>query len=175
MQQGKKNRLFLLGFMGSGKTHVGKKLSKRLGIPFLDLDDYIESTHGQSINEIFVAKGETGFRLLERAALHYTGTLDSVIIGCGGGTPCFFDNMEWMNRHGKTCYLNYPVTILFNRLKTRKAKRPLLKEMDDDRLLGFIKEKLEERNEYYLQAKYHYVPNQKKTEAVDVIEKLIEW
>ncbi len=163
-------RLYLLGFMGSGKSHVGKKLSARLNIPFIDLDDYIVRQEQKSINQIFQEKGEAGFRQIEKQCLINTGKMPNVIIGCGGGTPCFFNNMEWMNENGATYYLNYPVEILFHRLKTRKSRRPLIKDMDDSTLFSFINQKLNERSKYYLKAQYQFTPDKNGKEAVDVIE-----
>ncbi len=165
-------KLYLLGFMGSGKSHVGKKLSARLQLPFLDLDDFIVEREGMSINEIFACKGEHGFRQIERKCLEETAEMDNAIIGCGGGTPCFFDNMEWLNKHGTTWYLNYPASVLFDRLKTRKAKRPLLKDMSDEQLLSFIEKKLEERAPYYEAAQFQYNYGREAQEAATVIE---EW
>lgn len=167
-------KLFLLGFMGCGKSHVGKKLSARLNIPFIDLDDYIVKQQQMSINEIFEEKGEDGFRQIEREMLRSTQNMQDVIVGCGGGTPCFFDNMDWMNQNGATFYLNYPVATLFERLKTRKEKRPLLKDMDDQMLYSFIEKKLSERAKNYLKAQHYYLPDQHHVEAADVIETWIK-
>ena len=95
-------RIFLTGFMGSGKSYTGRRLSEALGIPFIDLDHWIEDQEGQSIQAIFEKSGEAAFRQIEREALHQMIAYEQAVIACGGGAPCFFDNMEWMNRHGIT-------------------------------------------------------------------------
>ena len=145
-------RIFLIGFMGSGKSHVGRQLAKAAQMPFLDLDDYMEQHEQRSITSIFAQEGEAAFRQMERAALHRTAELPEAVIACGGGTPCFFDNMDWMNRHGVTVYLKTPVDILFQRLKAGKNKRPLLATLDDAALQNYISNKLNEREPFYLQA-----------------------
>lgn len=145
-------RIFLTGFMGSGKSYTGRRLSEALGIPFVDLDNWIETQEGQSIQAIFNASGEAAFREIEREALHQMIEYGQAVIACGGGAPCFFDNMEWMNRHGITVYLQTPVDDLCRRLLPEMAHRPLLKGLDEQALPGFIGEKLALREPYYLQS-----------------------
>lgn len=144
---------FLIGFMGSGKTHWGKIWSSALNIPFVDLDDAIETKEGMAINSIFAEKGETYFRKIETAVLHEiaNGTGD-VLISCGGGTPCFNDNMEWMNAVGTTIYLKSSPATLALRLQKEKGKRPLIKDVEENNLESVIAEKLSQREFYYNQA-----------------------
>ncbi len=138
--------------MGSGKSYTGRRLSEALDIPFVDLDNWIETQEGQSIKTIFEKSGEAAFRHIEWEALHQMIEYGQAIIACGGGAPCFFDNMEWMNRHGITVYLQTPVDELCRGLLTEMAHRPLLKGLDEQTLPGFIEEKLALREPYYLQS-----------------------
>lgn len=147
-------RIYLIGFMGSGKTTVGKKLAKKLGFSFIDLDLLIEEQQKMSINTIFEQKGELAFREIEKIVLQSTIHMQNIVVACGGGLPCFFDNMAWMNANGQTLYIKMAPKSLFNRLINAKMTRPLLKDKTDEELLVFIEEKLEERAPFYLQAKY---------------------
>src|SRR4029078_10045406 len=98
-------KIFLLGFMGSGKSYWGRQLSQKLLIPYFDLDEQIVNNEGASINEIFDKKGEEYFRLLEKDTLHIiTESRESMIMACGGGTPCFFNNIEYMKQAGTTVW-----------------------------------------------------------------------
>lgn len=146
--------LFLIGFMGSGKSTVGRQLAKTLGADFQDLDEIIESAESQSIANIFITKGEHFFREIES---HYLKTIHESehpkIIAVGGGTPCFFDNMDWMNDNGTTVFLNPTVDVLFNRLKSETAHRPVIAAQTDDTLRSFIAEKLNSRLHHYQKAK----------------------
>lgn len=98
-------RIILVGYMGAGKTTIGRALAKELDMPFYDLDWYIENRMRKTIRQIFDERGEEGFRTIEKSMLHEVAEFENVIISCGGGTPCFFDNMEYMNQQGETCYL----------------------------------------------------------------------
>ena len=100
------NRIFIIGYMGAGKTTVGKALAKELNIEFYDLDWYIEARMRKTVKQIFDEQGEEGFRRIENNMLHEVGEFENVIVSCGGGTPCFFDNMDFMNRQGETVYLS---------------------------------------------------------------------
>lgn len=148
-----RHHIFLLGFMGCGKTHWGRLLAEKTAMPFLDLDDWITQNAGKSIAHIFAEKGESGFRVLERDALQALADLPASIIATGGGTPCFFDNLDWMNEIGTTIYLNTSPTLLAERLHREKEFRPLLAKVQDDDLQDFIAKKLAERERFYLQAK----------------------
>jgi shikimate kinase len=146
-------KVFLIGFMGSGKTHWGRQLSQKLDIPFFDLDEQIISHEGKEINQIFEKEGEEYFRLLEKDTLHIiTESHDSFVMACGGGTPCYFNNIEYMNQAGTTVWLNTPTETLFERLIAEKDLRPLIRELNDDQLKNFIGKKFADRRIYYEQA-----------------------
>ena len=139
--------------MGSGKTTLGRKLARKTGWTFIDLDEHITNTIGQSIPAYFSQHGETAFRQLERDTLQHLTFSDSTIISTGGGTPCFFDNMEWMNNHGKTVYLQLSPKTLWDRLvKSNISTRPALQGLSGEQLLAHIQERLTQREPYYLKA-----------------------
>jgi len=151
---------FLIGFMGSGKSTLGKALNTQENIPFIDLDDFIVVRAGKPITAIFKEGGETLFRKLEHEALHslIEAKPENILVACGGGTPCFSQNMNLMNQAGKTIYLKTPVKELTRRLLPQKAHRPLIKHLEDDELEYFIAELLEQRESYYLQAQHILEP-----------------
>ncbi len=138
--------------MGCGKTHWGRHLSQRLNLPFYDLDDMITEKFGKNISAIFDEKGEAAFRALEREMLQMLGGNPPAIVATGGGTPCFFDNMDWMNENGLTIYLKTAPTLLMDRLRQEKAFRPLLADIQDRDLQDFIEKKIAERSIYYSQS-----------------------
>ena len=146
-------RIYLIGFMGSGKTHWGRLLSTKLTLPFFDLDKQIVDEEKKSIVEIFEEKGEEYFRMLEKEALYIlTESHESFVMACGGGTPCYFNNIDYMNNNGTTVWLNTRLDVLFNRLLQEKESRPLLKSLTDAQLKQFILKKFSERRIYYEQA-----------------------
>ncbi len=147
-------RIFLIGYMGAGKTTVGKALTKELGIPFYDLDWYIENRRRKTIPQIFAEVGEEGFRKLEHNMLHEVGEFEDVIISCGGGTPCFFDNIDYMNQQGQVVYLRCEPEVLQKHLTMGKTERPLLKGKSEEELISFIKEQLQKREPFYNKAQY---------------------
>ena len=118
-------RIILIGYMGAGKTTVGKALAQDLQLPFYDLDWYIEERFRHTIPQIFAEKGEDGFRRVEQNVLHEVAEFEDVVISCGGGTPCFFDNMDYMNRQAMTVYLKASPDVLFQHLKMGKTERPI--------------------------------------------------
>lgn len=139
--------------MGAGKTHWGRLLSQKLSIPFFDLDEQIVSHAGKSIAEIFAAVGEEQFRLMEKDALHIiTESHESFVMACGGGTPCYFNNIEYMNQSGTTVWINTQPDVLFHRLVKEKEMRPLIRDLSDDQLKNFIAKKMADRRIYYEQA-----------------------
>lgn len=140
--------------MGAGKTTLGKALSKTLSIPFYDLDWYIENRMHRTVKQLFDERGEDGFRIIERNMLHEVAEFENVIISCGGGTPCFFDNMEYMNQQGETIYLKASPEVLFDHLKMAKGVRPLLLNKTPEEVQVFIREQLLAREQYYSQAKH---------------------
>jgi shikimate kinase len=147
-------RIFLVGFMGCGKTTLGSKLANMLQYDFIDLDKLIEERTGKTIAEYFKLFGETAFRAFERDALQSSTFPDKVVISTGGGAPCFFDNMDWMNQHGITIYISMSPKALANRLKHSKGERPLIAGQTEEELISFIAHKLEEREFFYRKAKY---------------------
>jgi shikimate kinase len=144
--------IFLVGYMGSGKSTVGKMLSTRLGLQLIDLDTFIESRFHKTIAQLFAEKGETGFRDLEHAMLQEVSGFEDTVIATGGGAACFHDNMRLMNEAGLTIYLRAPVEILVERLKYGRAQRPLVSQKTDAELHSFIGEMLQTRDPFYSQA-----------------------
>ena len=147
-------RIILVGYMGSGKTTVGKALSKETGMMFYDLDWYIESRMRKSVSQIFAEKGEDGFRKIEYNMLHEVAEFEDVIISCGGGTPCFFDNMDYLNQQGDVVYLKATPETLYKHLLMAKIERPLLKGKSADELIAYITEHLKERAPFYEKARH---------------------
>jgi len=146
-------KIFLIGFMGSGKTHWGKLLSAKLQLPFRDLDSLIVDKEQQSIADVFSEKGEEYFRYQEKEALEeLVNQEESFILSCGGGTPCFFNNIEFMKKSGRVVWLNTSVDVLKNRLLKERMSRPLIREINDEELKRYIIRKLSERKMYYEQA-----------------------
>jgi shikimate kinase len=145
-------KIFLIGFMGAGKTTLGKYAAKHNHLHFIDLDEYLEEKLGQEIRTIFQEKGEAFFREEERIALLEVATMaGNHIISCGGGTPCFYDNIGFMNRAGTTIYLDLSAARLTERLRNSPDKRPLLNSLTVDLQL-FVHQKLMERASFYAQA-----------------------
>ena len=140
--------------MGAGKTTVGKALAKKMGLQFYDLDWYIESRMRKTVPQIFAERGEEGFRQIERNMLHEVAEFEDVILSCGGGTPCFFDNMEYMNGQGDVIYLKAEPEVLYKHLLMGKTERPLLKNKTPEELIAFIKEQLKLREPFYTKAKH---------------------
>lgn len=145
-------RIFLIGYMGAGKTTLGRSLAEVMGLEFIDLDHFIEARQHKTVKEIFAEVGEEGFRKIERASLEEVAQYENVVISLGGGTPCFFDNMELVNRSGVSVYLKPSEEVLLMRLIKGKHKRPLLADKSDDQILQFIREQLAWREPYYLKA-----------------------
>lgn len=145
-------RIYLIGYMGAGKTTIGKALERHTSLSFIDLDCYIEGRFRKTISQLFAEKGEASFRELERRMLHEVSEFEDVIISCGGGTPCFFDNISYMNECGKTIYLKVSVSELAARLGGGKHTRPVLKNRSGEELRQFIQENLQARSSFYEQA-----------------------
>ena len=147
-------RIIIIGYMGAGKTTVGRALAAELGIEFYDLDWYIESRMRKTVKQLFDEVGEEGFRKIEHNMLHEVAEFENVVISCGGGTPCFFDNMAYMNQQGDTVYLKANPEILYKHLKMGKSVRPLLLNKTPEEVQVFITEQLANREPYYSRAKY---------------------
>ncbi|MGB8491247.1 MAG: shikimate kinase [Bacteroidales bacterium] len=147
------DKIFLIGFMGSGKSTTAKKLASKLGWTFIDLDQKIEEKAGKRITQIFSGEGEDWFRRLESETLREAISAEHAVISTGGGTPCYSVNMDLMVSSGLTVYLKMTPEQLRNRLSHSTSTRPLLKGMKEDELLGFIERKLDEREKWYLKAR----------------------
>lgn len=145
--------IYLLGYMGCGKTTAGKKLASKLGYKFIDLDHLIEEAQGTTIANIFAEQGEDTFRKIEHEMLASTFELNNAVISTGGGAPCFYNNIQAMNENGLTIYIEMTPKGLITRLKGNIEERPLLKGKSDDELFAFISGALEKRNPFYYQAK----------------------
>lgn len=145
-------KIYLIGFMGSGKTTLGRKMAQKLNSGFADLDERLCAHTGKSISELFASLGEAGFRKLEQEVLHKTAIDEDLVVSTGGGTPCFFDNMDWMNEQGKTIYLHVNAKALASRLENSKTNRPLIGDLKGEKLEQFIAEKLAERESFYHKA-----------------------
>ncbi len=154
--------------MASGKTTLGRRAARLLGVEFIDLDAYIESRYRKRIEELFAERGEAGFRDIEQRMLHEVGEFDHVLIATGGGTPCFFDNMTYMRDRGKTLYLKSSVEAICRRLRVAKVKRPLVEGKRPEELQAYVAEMLQRREPYYRQADYTFSSEDYESmEAVD--------
>jgi len=147
-------RVYLIGYMGCGKSRLGRFLSEHMGLQFIDMDDYIEERNYKTVPQLFADYGEDGFRERERKALEELSEFTDVVIATGGGAPCFFDNIDLMNKTGKTVFLNIDPAILADRLMNSKTERPLIKGKSREELVAFIDETLKKRKQFYSQAQF---------------------
>ena len=148
------SKIFLIGFMGSGKTSLGKRLAELLNFEFIDLDEVIEKSEGKTISQIFQEQDEEYFREKESFTLQSLSEKKNAVVATGGGSPCFHDNMKWMLANGTTVYLKTDPKVLFERLKSEITHRPLLKGNSEEDLKKFIAHKLKERESFYSSAKF---------------------
>src|SRR5690242_7279876 len=146
-------KIFLLGFMGAGKSYWGRLLADKMRLPYYDLDEVIVEEEGKTVSEIFGAEGEEFFRGREKEKLQQLARQEAFIISCGGGTPCFFDNMQFMNETGITVWLNPSIPAMIERIARKKHKRPLIKELDGVELKAFVEKKLAEREPFYRESR----------------------
>ena len=158
--------------MGCGKSYLGKLLAERLQYSFVDMDAYLEAKEGKTISDIFKEGGEGAFRKLERDYLTASGDFERTVIATGGGCPCFYDNMEWMDISGQTIYLKTPIAILVNRLHKETTHRPLLAGKSKKELHAFIDSKLQERAPYYEQAQIIFEYQTGKEGVEEIMEYL---
>ncbi len=159
-------KIFLIGFMGVGKTTIGKKLAELLHYSFFDLDKEIENYTKKSISEIFEKDGEKYFREIESFILKSFLNHKNAVISTGGGTPCFFDHMDWMNENGLTTYIKASEDFIYHRLSHAKKPRPLLKDFSEEKLKNFIHAKLEERNSVYKKCQIIYKTPDEKLDSL---------
>lgn len=162
-------RIYLIGFMGCGKSHWGRLWADTHAMPFYDLDDMISESEEMPVVDIFEKKGEEYFRMKETVALHNTLAFDHAVIACGGGAACFNQNINWMNEHGITVYLSASPPFLLDRIMDEKDKRPLLKKINPAELLFFIQQKLTERLPFYQQAKLTLHADALEKNSLDVL------
>ena len=147
-------KIYLVGYMASGKSKLGKELSGMTGLAFVDLDDVFEERYRIGIVDFFDKYGDPAFRQIEHQLLLETGSLDDTIIATGGGTPCSEDNISFIKTHGISIYIRMDIADLATRLKSVKRKRPLLKNIPAEELEQFVLNQMEEREPYYLRADY---------------------
>ena len=152
-------RILLIGFMAAGKTTLGKALARELGLQFIDLDHYIENRYRSTVSQLFAERGEEAFRQIERNMLHEVAEFEDVIIATGGGTPCFFDNMDYMNGQGTTVFLEASVDTIHTRLTIARTQRPLVAQKTADELRDYIIQMLELRKPYYSRAHHTFCAN----------------
>lgn len=140
--------------MGSGKSTVGRQLAAQLQYEFVDLDQLIEQQEQLTVSQLFAMQGESHFRQVEARHLRLLAAYENLVVATGGGCPCYLNNMDWMNTHGITVYLEAPVKLLADRLEKEKEKRPLLQGKSSEELYGFIQQLLRERMTYYSAARF---------------------
>jgi len=161
-----KKTIFLIGFMGVGKTTLGKRLGAKCGLQFLDLDELIVQHAGLSIHDLIIQHGEEYFRVIESQVLRSVN-VENTLLSTGGGCPCYHHNMDWMKEHGITLWLDLDEKMILSRLKTTDlSQRPLLKGMNEESLATFIHHKLAERLPYYKQAQIRYHAMQEDLESL---------
>lgn len=146
--------IILVGYMCVGKTTIGRALAKELGCTFYDLDWYIEERYHTKISTIFAEKGEDHFRDLETRMLHEAAEFENTVLSCGGGTPCFFDNMDYMNSVGEVFYLKASVDTILQHLAMSRGDRPLLKNKTPEELKAYVTEQLAQREPFYAKARH---------------------
>jgi len=163
-------RIFLIGMMGAGKSYCGKRLAEKLGLSFFDLDEALEISENKPIKEIFASIGEEGFRIIESRILRSFGDKDNFVMATGGGSPCFFKGIDWMNKVGLTIFIHTPIKVILERLTHNEMTlRPLLKSMDEEELETFMKDLLENRLPFYELADIVYKPHNQENMVNDLV------
>ena len=164
--------IILIGYMCVGKTTIGKELAKRRGQMFYDLDWYIEERFRKRVPQIFAEEGEEAFRKKERNMLHEGAEFENVVVSCGGGTPCFFDNIDYMNQAAEVIYLKASPETILSHLKISKGKRPLLEGMSPEELQTFVTDQIQTREDFYLRARH--VVDVDVLDSAEKINRLVE-
>lgn len=164
--------IILIGYMCVGKTTIGKELAKRRGQMFYDLDWYIEERFHKRVPQIFAEEGEEAFRKKERNMLHEVAEFENVVVSCGGGTPCFFDNIDYMNQAAEVIYLKASPETILSHLKISKGKRPLLEGMSPEELQTFVTDQIQTREDFYLRARH--VVDVDVLDSAEKINRLVE-
>ena len=160
-------RIYFIGFMGSGKTYWGRQLSEKLNVPFFDLDEKIVEDAGQPISEMFKMHGEEYFRVREKDVLHLLSEKHKTfVMACGGGTPCFYNNIDYLKKSGIVIWLSTSTETLFNRLIKEKDHRPLISNYSDNELKSYIIKKYSSRKIYYRQANFVINEEQQSLDAI---------
>lgn len=159
-------RIYLIGYMGCGKSTLGRKLAATLNLTFIDLDSFLEEKYFRTIPQIFAEEGEAGFRRKEQTVLHEVSAFDNIVVATGGGAPCFFDNMEVMNNTGFCIFLDVDTDSLVNRLVHAKTERPIIKGKSADELHQFIDEMMLKRRPFYEKARFTIKGNEIRPEQV---------
>ena len=159
-------RIYLIGYMGCGKSTLGHLLASTLNLTFIDLDTFLEEKYFHTIPQIFEEEGESGFRKKEQKVLLEVSAFDDVIVATGGGAPCFFNNMEVMNNTGLCIFLDVDTVSLVNRLIHAKVERPIIKGKSPEELNLFIEEMMLKRRPFYEKARYIIKGNEIKPEQV---------
>lgn len=165
--------IILIGYMCVGKTTIGKELAKRRGQMFYDLDWYIEERFRKRVPQIFAEEGEEAFRKKERNMLHEVAEFENVVVSCGGGTPCFFDNIDYMNQAAEVIYLKASPETILSHLKISKGKRPLLEGMSPEELQTFVTDQIQTREDFYLRARH--VVDVDVLDSAEKINRLVEF
>ena len=164
--------IILIGYMCVGKTTIGKELAKRRGQMFYDIDWYIEERFRKRVPQIFAEEGEEAFRKKERNMLHEVAEFENVVVSCGGGTPCFFDNIDYMNQAAEVIYLKASPETILSHLKISKGKRPLLEGMSPEELQTFVTDQIQTREDFYLRARH--VVDVDVLDSAEKINRLVE-
>jgi shikimate kinase len=165
-------RIFLIGYMGAGKTILGRSLARRMKLSYIDTDYFIENRYRKKISDIFASEGEERFRDIEHRILLEVSEFEDVVVSTGGGLPCFNDNMTIMNEKGITVYLDVPVEELAARLEVSKNVRPLLKNRSGSELIDFVRKNHDMRRSFYEQAKIRFNAEQRYTDdEIEVLAK----
>ncbi|MCK5537351.1 MAG: shikimate kinase [Bacteroidales bacterium] len=165
-------RVFMIGFMASGKSTFGARLAKKLDYPFVDLEEYIEEKYNSAIKDIFSLKGEPYFRKIERQSLLELMEQENIVVAAGATTPCFVGNMELMNEKGLTIYIRQGANCLYSRLNRGKKFRSLIENMSHFQLIEYLETNLAKRKPFYEQAKYNILGKNLRTKILlDIVKR----